>query len=70
MRRLKCRDELVVASFLQAAEPLAALGLRSKDFRDREQKDLLKLVKKAVRDILLWPVHRQRLGLGLPRAYH
>ncbi len=53
LRRLKRSDELVVASCLEAAEALAALGIRSNDVREKERKDALKLAKKAVRDISL-----------------
>ena len=68
LRRLKRSDELVVASSLQAAEPLAALGMRSKDFREREQKEALKLAKKAVRDILLGRCTGNALGLDSREA--
>ncbi len=54
LRRLKRSDELVVASCLEAAEALAALGMRIKDVREKEKKEALKLGKKVVRDILLW----------------
>ena len=54
LRRLKRSDELVVASCLEAAEALVALGMRIKDFREKEKKEALKLGKKVVRDILLW----------------
>ncbi len=57
-----------MASSLQAAEPLAALGMRSKDFREREQKEALKLAKKAVRDILLWRCTGNALGLDSREA--
>ena len=36
LRRLKRSDELVAASCLEAAEALAAMGIRSKDVRERE----------------------------------
>ena len=50
---LKRSDELVVASCLEAAGALAALGMRVKDVREAELKKALKLAKKVVRDILL-----------------
>ena len=42
-----------MASCLEAAGALAALGMRVKDVREAELKKALKLAKKAVRDILL-----------------
>jgi hypothetical protein len=54
VRRLRRSEELVVASCLEAAEALAALGVRKEDLRDREKKEQLKAAKKAARDVLLW----------------
>ena len=68
LQRLKRSDELVVASCLEAAEALAALGIRSKDVRDKERKEALKLAKKAVRDILLWRCTGNALGLDSREA--
>ena len=68
LRRLKRSDELVVASCLEAAEALAALGVRSKDVREKEMKAALKLAKKVVRDILLWRCTGNALGLDSREA--
>ena len=54
LRRLKRSNEHVVASCLEAAEALAALGNSNTNAHNREQKEALKLAKKAVRDVLLW----------------
>ena len=68
LRRLKRSDELVVASCLEAAEALAALGIRKEDVRDRDRKEALKLAKKAVRDVLLWRCTGNALGLDSREA--
>ena len=68
LRRLKRSDELVVASCLEAAEALAALGIRKEDVRDRERKEALKAAKKAVRDVLLWRCTGNALGLDSREA--
>ena len=68
LRRLKRSDELVVASCLEAAEALAALGIRKEDVRDRESKEALKAAKKAVRDVLLWRCTGNALGLDSREA--
>jgi hypothetical protein len=68
LRRLKRSDELVVASCLEAAEALAALGIRKEDVRDRERKELLKSAKKAVRDVLLWRCTGNEMGLDSREA--
>ena len=72
LRRLKRSDELVTASCLEAAEALAALGIRKEDVRERERKEALKLAKKSVRDVLLWRCAGNALGLdsreGVVRA--
>ena len=68
LQRLKCRDELVVASCLEAAEALAALGMKSKDVHDRDQKEVLKCAKKAMRDVLLWHCTGNALGLDSHEA--
>ena len=68
LRRLKRSDELVVASCLEAAEALAALGIRKEDVRDRERKEALKAAKKAARDILLWRCTGNSLGLDSREA--
>jgi hypothetical protein len=68
LRRLKRSDELVVASCLEAAEALAALGIRQSDIRDRERKELLKAAKKAVRDALLWRCTGSEMGLDSREA--
>ena len=68
LRRLKRSDELVVASCLEAAEGLAALGIRKEDVRDRERKEALKAAKKAVRDVLLWRCTGNALGLDSREA--
>ena len=68
LRRLKRSDELAVASCLEAAEALAALGMRKEDIRDRERKEALKAAKKAVRDVLLWRCTGNALGLDSREA--
>jgi hypothetical protein len=68
LRRLKRSDELVVASCMEAAEALAALGIRKEDVRDREHKEALKAAKKAVRDVLLWRCTGHALGLDSREA--
>ena len=68
LRRLKRSDELVVASCLEAAEALAALGIPKEDVRDRERKEALKAAKKAVRDVLLWRCTGMALGLDSREA--
>ena len=68
LRRLKRSQELVVASCSEAAEALAALGIRKEDLRDRERKEALKLAKKVVRDILLWRCASYALGLDSREA--
>ena len=68
LRRLKRSDELVVASCLEAAEALAALGIRKEDVRDRERKEALKAAKKAVRDVLLWRSTGNALGFDSREA--
>ena len=72
LRRLKRSDELVAASCLEAAEALAALGIRKEDVRERERKEALKAAKKSVRDVLLWRCAGNALGLdsreGVVRA--
>lgn len=68
LRRLKRSDELVVASCLEAAEALAAIGIRKEDVRDRERKEALKAAKKAVRDVLLWRCTGNALGLDSREA--
>ncbi len=68
LRRLRRSDELVVASCLEAAEALAALGIRKEDVRDRERKEALKAAKKAVRDVLLWRCTGNALGLDSREA--
>ena len=68
LRRLKRSDELVVASCLEAAEALAAIGIRKEDVRDRERKEALKAAKKAVRDVLLWRCAGNALGLDSREA--
>ena len=68
LRRLKRSDELVVASCLEAAEALAALGIRKEDVKDRERKEALKAAKKAVRDVLLWRCTGNALGLDSREA--
>ena len=54
LRGLNCGDELVVASCIQAAEALVALGMRIQDVGAKEKKEALKLGKKVVWDIHLW----------------
>jgi hypothetical protein len=68
LRRLKRSDELIVAACLEAAEALAALGVRKEDVRDRERKELLKAAKKAVRDVILWRCTGNALGLDSREA--
>ena len=68
LRRLKRSDALIVASCLEAAEALAALGIRKEDVRDRERKEALKAAKKAVRDVLLWRCTAIALGLDSREA--
>ena len=68
LRRLKRSDELVVASCLEAAEALAALGIRKEDVRERERKEALKAAKKVVRDVLLWRCTGNALGLDSREA--
>ena len=68
LRRLNRSDELAVASCLEAAEALAALGIRKEDVRDRERKEALKAAKKAARDILLWRCTGNSLGLDSREA--
>ena len=63
LRRLKRSNEHVVASCLEAAEALAALGNSNTNAHNREQKEALKLAKKAVRDVLLWRCTGNALGL-------
>ena len=69
LRRLRRSDELVAASCLEAAEALAALGIRKEDVpRDRPRKQLLKRAKKAVREVLLWRCTGNALGLDSREA--
>lgn len=68
LRRLKRSDELIVASCLEAAEALAALGILKEDVRDDERKEALKAAKKAVRDVLLWRCTGNALGLDSREA--
>ena len=57
-----------MASCLEAAGALAALGMRVKDVREAELKKALKLAKKVVRDILLWRCTGNALGLDSREA--
>jgi hypothetical protein len=68
VRRLRRSDELIVASCLEAAEALAALGVRKEELRDREKKEQLKAAKKAARDVLLWRCTGSALGLDSREA--
>ena len=68
LRRLQRSDELVVASCLEAAEALAALGIPKEDVRDRPRKEALKAAKKAMRDVLLWRCTGLALGLDSREA--
>ena len=68
LRRVKRSDELIVAACLEAAEGLAALGIRKEDVRDRERKEALKAAKKACRDVLLWRCTGVALGLDSREA--
>ena len=68
VRRLRRSEELVVASCLEAAEGLAALGARKADIRDRDKKEQLKAAKQAARDVLLWRCTGSALGLDSREA--
>ena len=68
VRRLRRGEELVVASCLESAEAVAGLCLRKEDLRDRNKKELLKALKKAARDVLLWRCTGSALGLDSREA--
>ena len=68
LRRLKRSNEHVVASCLEAAEALAALGNSKTNAHNRDQKEALKRAKKAVRDVLLWRCTGNALGLDSREA--
>ena len=68
LRRLKKSDELIVASCKEAAEALAALGIRKEDVRDRERKEALKAAKLALRNVILWRCYGNALGLDSREA--
>ena len=53
---------------MEAAEALAALGIKKEDVRDRDRKEALKAAKKAVRDVLLWRCTGNALGLDSREA--
>ena len=64
VRRFRRSEELAVASCLEAAEMLAALGVRKEELRgDRDKKEAVKAAKKAARDVLLWRSCGCELGL-------
>ena len=73
IRRLRRSDDLVSAGCLEAAEALAALGIRKEAVRDPESKQLLKAAKKVVRRVLMWRCCGNALGLdsleALVRAF-
>ena len=68
IRRLRRSDDLVSAGCVEAAEALAALGMRKEDVISRDAKELLKAAKKEVRDVLLWRCCGNALGLDSREA--
>ena len=57
-----------MASCKEAAEALAALGIRKEDVRDRERKEALKAAKLALRNVILWRCYGNALGLDSREA--
>ena len=68
IRRLRRSDDLVSAGCVEAAEALAALGMRKEDLSSSEAKEVLKAAKKEVRDVLLWRCCGNALGLDSREA--
>ena len=63
IRRLSRSAEQAVSSSLEATEALAALNVAKEEIGGRDNKELLKDVKKSVRDILLWRCFGRSLSM-------
>ena len=69
LRRLKRSDDLAMASGLEAAEALAAIGFRKKDIGDQNSQKLLMAVLNHFRDVVMWRCISTSLGFDSKPAF-